>query len=137
MLTWKTPHTATHNDPKYDETTWVSAVIEHGLKDNKGRAIGGYAVIQCRPKTIRTTENGAHRYTLAPEATYFVRTQATRDGDSFGAGWNRPTECKSLDEAQALAAKKIDAAGKRFARQIENGTGRQFKKQHAEDPGSP
>ncbi len=90
---------------------WRSNTVEHGLKDGKGRSIGNYAVIEAA--------------TWLSNTSYVVRTSATRDGHTFGAIANG-TECKSLDDAKALAEKKIAAAGKRFARQVAKGEGKQF-----------
>jgi hypothetical protein len=109
----------------HTETCWRSAVVSHGLKDSKGREIGNFASIEARPKRARD----AAGKTLGLEAheTFFVSTQATRDGRSFGASCGKQgTECFSLDEAKALAAKKIAEAGKRFARAVAKGEGKQF-----------
>jgi len=96
-------------------TAWVSDVVEHGLRDDRGRAIGNFARIESFQKLIRR-DDGV--WALATEVSYFVTTQATRDGKMFGASSVQHTECGTLEEAQALAAKKITAAGKRFARQF-------------------
>lgn len=108
----------------HTETVWVCKVVDHDLKDGKGRTIGNYARIEARQKRARD----AAGKTLGLEAheTYFVSTQATRNGHSFGASCSKGTECFSLDEAKALAAKKIAAAGRRFARAVAKGEGKQF-----------
>lgn len=131
-LTWKAPQdwTWTNTDRhgaqiKQDVTRLVSDAVDHGIKDAKGRAIGNYAVIDAMRK-VRRNDDGT--LTLEDATTYFVSTRATRDGKSFGAINTRDTECASLTEAQAVAEKKIAAAGKRFARAAAKGEGRQFAK---------
>ena len=78
-----------------------SNVVEYGLRDDKGRSIGGYAVISIG----------------YPNPGVWLRTQATRNGKTYGAITNR-TECSSLEQAKALAEKKLQAAAKRYAKQF-------------------
>ena len=123
-------------DTTCPRTRWVSNVVEHGLKDGKGRAIGNYAVIDAFQLLVQAMKGGRMQSVeiegtnglcqLETERTFFVTTQATRDGKMFGAISVGGTRCKTLEEAQTIAAKKIAAAGKRFARQVAKGEGRQF-----------
>lgn len=108
---------------------WLSNGVDHGLRDAKGRAIGNYAVIYAYQK-LRRDESGklVEPVGLVDEMTFEVSTQATRDGHTFGSSFPRGTECGSLEEAKALAEKKIAAAGRRFARAVEKGTARQFRR---------
>jgi hypothetical protein len=117
-LTW------TEQPPNFNR--WVSNIVEHGLKDGKGRSIGNYACIHTRDSRAEKVP-GQWQYKIVPcELYYYVTTQATRDGKGFGAIVTNGTEAATLDAAKALAAKKIAAAGKRFARAVAKGTGKQF-----------
>lgn len=108
-------------DPlRHERIYYTCKTVEHGLKDNKGRTIGSYAEIEARPRPIIVDKRCVG---LESKLTYSVMTQATRDGKMFGAIATRGTLCDSLEAAQALAAKKIAAAGKRFARAVANGGG--------------
>ncbi len=111
-------------------TKWTSNTVEHGLSDRAGRSIGSYAVIRDHQRMIEQAAENAlgKRWVFLPEVTYLVTTQATRDGRSFGGGSGYGTSVKTLEEAKALAQKKIAAAGKSFARKVARGEGRQFKK---------
>ena len=101
-------------------TRLISNTVDHGLKDRKGRTIGNYAKIEVFRKLSRDAagnyialEDG--RRLLEKDPTYLVMTQTTRDGEMFGATSTQGTECSSLEDAKAVAVKKIVAAGKRFA----------------------
>jgi hypothetical protein len=120
------------------QTRWSSSTVDHGLKDGKGRAIGTFAIIDAFRPLVLVEKDGRMQSVeiegtnglrqLQEETAFFVTTQTTRDGHMFGAISVGGTKCKTLEEAQALAAKKIAAAGKRFARQVAKGEGRQFTK---------
>jgi hypothetical protein len=110
---------------KRTETRYVSNVVEHGILDNKGRAIGNYAEIDAYQRLVKAD---AEPFALEAKPTYFVTTNATRDGQKFGALSTKGTACSTLEEAKVLAEKKIVAAGKRFAKAVAKGKGRQFVK---------
>jgi hypothetical protein len=118
-LTWKAP--SQHNvvcvsfvgEPDGEPmclTCWTSEVFEHGLRDPKGRSVGSIASVV------------THAYTKDSVVTsyHYLRTFATRNGEIFGSAAPRGTLCSSLEEAKALAEKKVALAGKRFARQFGN-----------------
>lgn len=73
-----------------------SNVVEYGVFDETGRSIGGYAVIG-----------------IWADDTIHLRTQATRDGKTFG-GDARSTRCASIEEAKKLAEKKLRTAANRY-----------------------
>lgn len=118
-LTW----TTTHGNNLHTQ------VISHGLKDAKGREIGNYAKIEERSVWEPIPElPGRHRPTDRVE--YRVATQATRDGEDFGA-YAHGSFLPTLDEAKALAVVKIIEAGKRYAKAVAKGEGKQFKNRTA------
>jgi hypothetical protein len=110
------------------EVSYQSNVVEHGVKDNKGRAIGNYACIRESTTRYEEVEGQWQRRAFTVPVYYRVTTQATRDGKTFGAISTGYTEAATLEEAQAIAAKKVAAAGRRFARQVARGEGKQFTK---------
>lgn len=103
--------------------TWVqwgehnirSNTVEYGLRDDKGRSIGGYAVIEYG--TFYKYGPDYKLESVVRTGAVFLRTQATRDGKTYGAIANR-TECSSLEQAKTLAEKKLQTAAKRYAKQF-------------------
>lgn len=114
----------------------TSQNVDYGVRDSKGRAIGGYAEIVPSAEWVDGTEPlpNHHRADGRPvmrkvpsgRVLFHVRTNATRDGKPFGA-IPRSTIVDSMDAAKALAEKKIEAAKARFAKLVAKGEGRQFK----------
>ncbi len=90
---------------------WVSQNFDYGVRDAKGRVIGGFVQIDRIGHWIH--------------APFYVTHNSLRDGVDFGASPNG-TRCKTLEEAQALAVKKAHAARTRFHRLAAKGVGRQF-----------
>lgn len=81
----------------------TTEVVPFDVKDAKGRAVGGYAV---------ATQS------LSRDDMFYIRTQATRNGDTFGA-ISRPTQfVGSLEDAQIFAAKKLEAARRRAVKAV-------------------
>ena len=116
-LTWKTPTSWGHfalsgsnGMLKYTKMCWTSNVVEHDLRDGKGRAIGNYAHIETH-RALLGAANTTH--TLDTTVRFYVCTHATRDGKSFGA-IPRGTMCDSFEAAKALAAKKVAAVREEF-----------------------
>lgn len=101
------------DDGSHHYEGWRSTPITCG-RDGKGRVIGSYAKIE------------RASYYRDPNA-YVVSTKSTRDGVDFGA-IPRGTAVGSLEEAKALAVKKLGEARKRYERAIAKGEGRQFRK---------
>lgn len=94
----------------FTRTYHQSNVVDHGVKDAKGRAIGGYVLIE-------------H---YVPD-DYGVEVQSTRDGKKFGAiNVRGRMHVKTLEEAKALAVTKLAEQAKRFVKAAAKGEGRQF-----------
>jgi len=110
MLTW------TESSYRFSEDgichVWRSEKVSYGVKDAKGRDVGGYVTI----------ENGS----AWREPGFYVRTNATRDGKGFGA-IAKSARCATLEEAKALGEKKIADAAKRYAKLAAKGVGRQWR----------
>lgn len=109
-----------------------SQVVEHGLKDSKNRTLGHFAVLEERPDSEIDPENptwpgGCPRYRMNGKTYWDVSTRATRDGAHFGA-LTRGTRVETLEEAKALAEKKMAEAARRTAKQVAKGVGRQYQK---------
>jgi hypothetical protein len=94
---------------------WSSDHVNYGVKDAKGRAVGGYALITHRVGT----------------SDYSVCTKATRDGRGFGA-LPRRAWATSLEPAQALAVKKLLQAKARYERLAAKGEGKQWASKRGE-----
>lgn len=110
--------------PGRHTSQWASNIINFGLKDSKGRVLGGYAWIEERyERTISSSEGTIYE----GRKLFFVNTRATRDGVTFGA-WPRQTPAETLEAAKALAEKKIAETGARYAKAVAKGEGRQFRK---------
>lgn len=75
---------------------WITA--DHGLTDEKGRKIGGRAVIE-------STTHG----------TISVRIQSLRDGIGYGAG-RRPTFYRTPELARKAALRKLQLQANRYQR---------------------
>ncbi len=115
-----------------------SQVIDYEVKDNKGRAIGGFAVIEVQDEWVEGTVP-VPRCHPKPDGTpymekvrsgrrhFHVATYATRDGHQFGA-IPRGTFVSTLEAAKELAEKKVVEAARRFAKAVSKGEGRQFKR---------
>ena len=86
------------------------------LTDDKGRAIGTRL-------TVERVECSEHLYSsrlgredqVRKGVWYNVATQATRNGDAFGA-CNSGSDVDTLDEAYRLKARKLRDALKRYTR---------------------
>ena len=90
---------------------WFSGVVEHGVRDSKNRAIGGYV-------TINSFTNGT-------VTRFALSLNATRDGKKFGA-LPRRSYADTLEDAKSVGEKKLGEQGKRYARMVAKGEGKQF-----------
>lgn len=88
MFTWKTEN----------KNGVISGQMDFGTVDGKGRKIGMCAAIY---------EDGQDLY---------VRTNATRDGECFGALVKPVKVAGSIEDAKLVAAKRAAAAQKRYAK---------------------
>lgn len=108
--TWKNqPYT---NWP--DRPRWVISA-EHGIVDEKGRAVGGFAVVsECRRWSIARSD---YEFVEGWE----VRILATRNGNIYGSAFPRPSKYPTLDEAKAAAERGLAAQGRRYAKKYGKG----------------
>lgn len=99
---------------EYQPDYWKSDVVDHGLRDGKGRSIGGFAKI-------------SPRWTGAEERLpgFVLGIYATRDGKKFGA-IPPYTIVPSVEAGQVLAEKKLVEQHRRFEKAVTKGAGRQF-----------
>jgi hypothetical protein len=82
---------------------WWSNTVDHGIRDEKGRAVGGYAGIHfLRPPP----PDSMWQYGAGREGKYELEVYAARDGKKYGA-IPRGTVYDTLEEAQAAAAAKL------------------------------
>lgn len=91
----------------YEREVHHSNVVEHGMVDEKGRAVGGYVAVEDRLRYIEGTKT--------TETCYGVRCYATRNGKQYGAS-PHPTVVSTVEEGKALAAGLLAAQGKRYAK---------------------
>lgn len=108
-------------------------IVPYGVRDSKGRACGGCALVEPR---IGSTSGVREDGTLFEEFTpypgeWVISTGATRDGNGFGAIPRGTVFTGTLDEAKKFAKKKLAAAARRFAKAAAKGEGRQFAKKGA------
>lgn len=75
----------------------LTLTVDHGIADYKKRAIGGVAVI--------AVSAGRVHLNVGP----------TRNGQKFGA-ITRSTICDTIEQAKALAARKLAAQRERYAK---------------------
>lgn len=75
-----------------------SAKVRWDIVDDKGRVVGTLARIST--------------FAACP-GDFYVSTHAMRDDRGFGSAFPRGTMVGSLEEAKALAAKKVEAARRR------------------------
>lgn len=87
-------------EPQHRQS-WRSNVVDHGLKDAKGRAIGGLVE--------------AYEWTDG----FRVYVRATRDGEVFGA-IPRSFDCKTLEDAARLSVSKLLEQRTRYAHAAAN-----------------
>lgn len=92
-LTWA--EKAIEYEPGIVIEYYTSATVDYGARDEKGRKVGGYAVIE----------------SVTPQA-WKVRVYSARDGQKFGA-IPRATYYDTLDEAKHGAARSLNRARKR------------------------
>lgn len=78
----------------------ASEVVDFGVTDDKGRAVGGFGLVE-------SCEDGSFR----------VSSQAMRAGKRFGAIPRSTYHRCTLEEAQAIALSKVEAARKRQVKQ--------------------
>lgn len=83
----------------------------HGIKDEKGREVGGYTTVA---RCDKRWDSATYAY-VATETFYVVRIQAARNGKHYGAS-SGSTECASLEAARTMAAKKLAAQAKSYAK---------------------
>lgn len=111
--------------------SWSSQSFDYGVRDNKGRVIGGRVSIRKRFACKRDADGkivfGEDRHAVEDlDRPFFeVCHHALRDGRGFGA-IPRGTNCATLEAAKVLAAKKVKEACARFTRLVAKGEGRQF-----------
>lgn len=82
----------------------IGALVYHGLRDERGRLIGGNAVIA----------------TAEDMGCLFVRVQATRDGEHFGASTPATriegTDAAAMSKAKDLASRKLTEQRLRYVK---------------------
>lgn len=133
--------TGCYGDPT---RTWEKLTIEdYGLRDEKGRTVGGYAHIQKTQLLARIAtdgtlifptwvkdpvgHNGTWRYddgAAAADAAHIVafdvEIRATRNGATFGA-IPRSTYYATIEQARVAARKGLDNQRKRYAKKYAGG----------------
>jgi len=94
-----------------DETTLAA---DHGITDEKGRAIGGIAYIGETGKWDRESE------TFIPDGGYCFRVQAARDGKDFGATTrSNKARCVTIEGAMEGARRALITQGNRYRESYE------------------
>jgi hypothetical protein len=105
------------------ENTWSSQVFDYGVKDAKGRTVGGAVHVELRVPSV-TFRNEAGQWVTEPTgkpAFYYVTHSARRDGRHFGSSFPRGTRCSTLEEGKTVAGKKVQEARRRFQRAAAKG----------------
>lgn len=101
-------------DSHPNEERWI-LYAEHGIHDEKGRLVGGYATVV---RAVRYTRDHCMPYKTGG---WDVRIQSTRNGTAYGATAVRGAEYSTLNEAKAGAERGLVAQGKRYAKKYRKG----------------
>lgn len=93
-----------------------SGDVYFGITDAKGRAIGATWTV-CRVEyRLASAEESRYGYSRVRPGVYFTaKSTATRNGRGFGA-YHYPSFHSTQQEAQAAAAKKVEASRKRYTK---------------------
>jgi len=100
---------------KLTRTVADSGKFDFGIRDEKNRAVGYSWGIQSVVATLSTEPFGYILSDDHPMYFFEIRFGATRDGKTYGAS-NGRIIANTLEEARQLTVKKVEAAGKAYAK---------------------
>lgn len=93
---------------------------EFDMTDNKGRKIGHIAQINTVESTLTPEARSGYVIPSHLPLTFFeVRTNATRNGERYGAGQGGATYAATIEEAREVAKAKAEASRKSYTRKFE------------------